>query len=275
MSCGVEFFYSQMRAICKERWWQWNISASEIGASSWRDCGHWWLIGSTSNCKCRNGFKMGLASSRGCHRKRLCVTLSQLQMLFRHLWDKAEEGWEQAGSSARLLCVAFQIHCGRTSPWLGILSCPSVVLQCHIRRGFGNRHIFKLPVNSIPHVYSLWFAGWCCRRYLLDQKLPLKLPEVNGRTLQHSSTRLLQTELSLLFQRFGELSQARCISVNHQQTPCTATPEFSVQGVCRESRSASTAQSLWQQWFSKASTKCLFESWKDLEEKRFCCCLEM
>lgn len=38
MSCGVEFFYSQMWAICKERWWQWKISTSGIGVSSWRGC---------------------------------------------------------------------------------------------------------------------------------------------------------------------------------------------------------------------------------------------
>lgn len=41
-------------------------------------------------------FRMGLASSRGCYSKGLCVTLRQLQTLCRHLWEEAGEGWDSA-----------------------------------------------------------------------------------------------------------------------------------------------------------------------------------
>lgn len=72
----------------------------------------------------------------------------------------------------------------------------------------------------------------------------------------------------------SEVWEAVTSKLHFCKPPSKHPAQPSLSSLCRESRSSSTAQSLWQQWFSKASTKCLFESWKGLEGRRHCCCLE-
>lgn len=174
--------------------WNWGILWGVAGTDGWLD--------QPTPRSAGMDFRMGLTSSSGCYSKSLCVPLNQLQMLFRHLWDEAGGGWEQADSSAWLLCVPFQIHSGRTRPWQGILSCPSVVFQCHIRRGFRNSPIFKLP-NHFYSPCSCIFPVFC---WLLLQKIssrskaPSQISSSKWKdSLQQSSMRPLQTELSFLF----------------------------------------------------------------------------
>lgn len=162
-----------------------------------------------------------------CHPK---AAADALQAPLGQGWRGLGTGWD---SSAWSLGVAFQTHCGRTSPWLGILSCHQF---SHSSTSEGDLEIVTFSncqFTFIPHVqiYSLFSAGCCCRRYLLDQKSPFKLPQINERTLLSKATPDPSKEsCPCYFRGLGSCHKRDAFLWTTQKTPCTATPELSVQG---------------------------------------------